>query len=149
MQRPCLCEPDVYPVWCERHQCHKTAGWVRLCHADDGYWRAWEEGWGPGQRGEPTEARTVTARRAGGPGTELKRILRRVGIKARCGCGCTHMARQMDAWGPDGCETRLDKIVDHLEREAKKRRLPIPFRRTLARLLVRRAIRQTRKKEAA
>lgn len=53
----------------------------------------------------------------------------------------------MDAWGPDGCETHLEKIVDHLEREAKKRKLPIPFRRTLARLLVRRAIRKARKAE--
>jgi hypothetical protein len=59
------------------------------------------------------------------------------------------MARQMNSWGPDGCERCLDKIVDHLEKEAKKRKLPIPFRRTLARLLVKRAIRLARKRGTA
>jgi len=149
MQRPCQCDPDAYPIWCERHQVHKTAGWVRLCRSDDAYWRAWEEGWGPGQRSEATERRAVPARHAGGPGTELKRILLAFGIKAASGCNCAGMARQMDGWGPGGCEKRLEKIVDHLEKEAKRRKLPIPFRRTLARLLVRRAIRLARKRGVA
>ncbi len=136
---------------CERHGIRKTAHWVELCRRRGEYWRAWEEGRGPSQaqttsrkNGHPTSGRVVAA----GPGTELKRILLGFGIKPGCGCDCARMARQMNSWGPDGCERRLDTIVDHLEKEAKRRRLPIPFRRTLARLLVRRAIRKARKAES-
>jgi hypothetical protein len=40
------CEPG----WCERHQVHKPAGLVHLCQTNERYFRAWEEGRGPGQR---------------------------------------------------------------------------------------------------
>lgn len=136
-------------VWCERHKTKKTAHWVRLCQTRLDYWQAWEEGRGPGQAHEPLPKTEPPRRPVPGPGTELKRILLRFGIKARCGCDCARMARQMNNWGPDGCEIHLAKIVDHLEKEAKRRKVPIPFRRTLARLLVRRAIRRARKKETA
>jgi len=81
-----------------------------------------------------------------GPGTELKALLAKWGIVETGGCNCRAMARKMDTWGVDGCEEHMDEILDHMEAEATKRRLPIPFRRSLTKLLVNRAIRNARKK---
>lgn len=147
MPPQCHCEPSGYPFYCERHKVKKTAHWVRLCQTRPDYFQAWEDGRGPGQ--VHASLPKAESPRRGCPGTELKRILLGFGIKAASGCNCAGMARQMDGWGPGGCEKRLETIVDHLEKEAKRRRLPIPFRRTLARLLVRRAIRLARKRGVA
>lgn len=78
-----------------------------------------------------------------GPGTELKKLLRLIGIKATPTCPCNARARQMDVWGPDECEKRLDEIVAWLEEEAGKRRLP--FVRAVAATVVKSAIRKARK----
>jgi hypothetical protein len=50
----------------------------------------------------------------------------------------------MDDEGCDWCEKNLELITDWLEEEAQRRRLP--FVRTFAALLVKRAIRNARKK---
>jgi hypothetical protein len=44
------CEPG----WCERHKCNKSPRMVELCGSADhpGYWHAWENGYGPGQKGK-------------------------------------------------------------------------------------------------
>lgn len=39
-----------------------------------------------------------------GPGTELKKILTKLGINPGPSCGCNSKAAQMDIWGIDGCE---------------------------------------------
>src|SRR4051812_47283783 len=39
-----------------------------------------------------------------GPGTELKRILSKLGINPGPNCSCNARAAQMDTWGIDGCE---------------------------------------------
>lgn len=49
----CHCEPREYPFWCERHKARKTPHWVRLCQTRPDYFRAWEEGRGPGQNQNP------------------------------------------------------------------------------------------------
>ena len=54
------------------------------------------------------------------------------------------MARQMDAWGPDGCLKHMDKILDVMQAEAKRRNLP--FFRLAGRTLVKIAVRRARKK---
>lgn len=46
-----------------------------------------------------------------GPGTELKKLLKEIGIEENPRCDCNAKARQMDAWGIDGCQERLDTIV--------------------------------------
>ena len=46
-----------------------------------------------------------------GPGTELKAMLRMLGIEPTAACDCNQKATQMDAWGPDGCEQHFDEIV--------------------------------------
>jgi hypothetical protein len=82
----------------------------------------------------------------GGPGTELKKLLRLVGITATPTCPCNARAAQMDVWGADECETRLDEIVGWLREEAGRRHLP--FSATVARQAVLLAIRRARKAAA-
>jgi hypothetical protein len=77
-----------------------------------------------------------------GPGTELKKLLKLVGITATPNCSCNARARTMDANGCDWCEAHLDEIVGWLREEATKRKLP--FIDAAGRLLVRRAIARAR-----
>lgn len=82
-----------------------------------------------------------------GPGTELKALLKKVGITASPGCSCNKRAQVMDAnesKEPGWCEANLETICDWLQEEATKRKLP--FIRMAAKILVRQAIRNARKK---
>lgn len=76
-------------------------------------------------------------------GDELSAILKMLGLGAIEGCKCKKRARQMNEWGPDGCERNIDVIVGWLEEEAKNRKLP--FIRWGAKTLVRVAIRRARR----
>jgi len=79
---------------------------------------------------------------ASGPGTELKKLLGRFGIKSTPNCSCNARAAQMDVWGPDECERRLDEIVDWLGEEAQRRKRL--FSRLVAAQVVKLAIRRAR-----
>ena len=82
-----------------------------------------------------------------GPGTELKALLKKVGITASPGCSCNKRAQVMDeneSKEPGWCEANLETICDWLQEEATKRKLP--FIRMAAKILVRQAIRNARKK---
>lgn len=46
-----------------------------------------------------------------GPGTELKRLIASLGINPSPSCDCNAKARQMDAWGVEGCKKNRDQIV--------------------------------------
>jgi hypothetical protein len=81
-----------------------------------------------------------------GPGTELKGLLKWIGITSSPTCSCNARAKQMDEWGPDVCEARLPEIVQWLEDEATRRRLP--FVRFAAEQAVKLAIRRARKSAA-
>jgi hypothetical protein len=83
---------------------------------------------------------------SGGAGTELKKLLRFIGITAKPNCSCNTKARVMDERGIEWCEKNAGVIVTWLEQEAKRRRLP--FVRTAGMAIVRRAI-KTAKKRAA
>jgi len=76
----------------------------------------------------------------GGPGTELKKLLRLVGIKDKGGCRCNSRAREMDRQGADWCRENIDLIVSWLREEAKARKLP--FSAVATKLLVRIAIKK-------
>ena len=78
-----------------------------------------------------------------GPGTELKKLLKLIGITASPTCSCNARARTMDGNGCDWCEANVDTIVSWLREEATKRGLP--FVDLAGRLLVKRAIRNARK----
>jgi len=84
-------------------------------------------------------------RKAGGPGTELERILGRFGIRPHKGCKCKRRATIMDHRGDEWCSQNINKIVGWMHEEAKQRRLP--FSRRLAALLVKHAIKRSRNKQ--
>jgi hypothetical protein len=83
---------------------------------------------------------------ANGPGTELKKLLAKVGITATPDCACNAKAREMDARGCDWVEENEATVVGWLREEAAKRRLP--FFDAAGRVLVRRAIANARKEQA-
>ena len=78
-----------------------------------------------------------------GPGAELKKLLSLIGLSASPDCSCNQRAAQMNLWGPDACEQRIDEIVGWLREEAKNRGLP--FIDAAGRMLVRRAIANARR----
>lgn len=63
-----------------------------------------------------------------GVGTELKKILSYINIKATPNCSCNKRAKYMNEKGIEWCKTHKDLICDWLKEEAKKRKLPfVPF----------------------
>lgn len=78
-----------------------------------------------------------------GPGTELKKLLAKVGITATLDCSCNARAAEMDRQGVEWCEANLDAIVGWLREQAAARGLP--FLDFAGRLLVRRAISNARR----
>jgi hypothetical protein len=73
-----------------------------------------------------------------GVGTELKQLIRKMGIRPTESCNCESRALIMDSEGPGWCRSNLKTIVDWLAEEAANRSMP--FNRTVAKLLVLRAI---------
>jgi len=91
----------------------------------------------PGAAGTGSPSTPIT-----GPGSRLKAILGRLGIKSMGGCRCNARAREMDLRGPDWCLAHIDQIVLWLREEATRRKLF--FADWPARLLIRLAIAQSR-----
>ena len=79
-----------------------------------------------------------------GPGTELKKLLSRIGITPKAGCKCLARAVEMDIRGCEWCESNIDTIVGWLREEATKQGLP--FIDAAGRLLVQRAIANARRR---
>lgn len=80
-----------------------------------------------------------------GPGSELKQLLTKFGIHSKANCSCNKRATYMDQMGNDWVEKNIDTVVGWLEEEAKKRRLP--FLKTAGKILVKKAIANSRKKQ--
>ena len=78
-----------------------------------------------------------------GPGTELKKLLSKIGITPKPGCKCLSRAVEMDIRGCDWCETNVPTIVGWLREEAENRRLP--FIDAAGTVLVKRAISNARR----
>jgi hypothetical protein len=87
-------------------------------------------------------------RPAAGPGTELSRLLKKIGIEPTPTCSCRAKAAEMDAWGCDEAARpeRIDEVVAVMRSEAAARGLP--FLDAAGRMLVRRAIANARREEA-
>lgn len=81
-----------------------------------------------------------------GPGTELKKLLKKIGITASPTCSCNTKAKIMDKNGIEWCENNLDTIVGWLKEEAIKRNLP--FIDMAGRILVNRAIKNAKRNKA-
>lgn len=88
-----------------------------------------------------------------GPGSHLLRLLRVAHWFAGKSCGCEAYAAQMNLWGPDKCEKRIQEIVSHLVGQADKfvisNLLPHETKASVARAAVIEAIRQSRESLAA
>ena len=90
----------------------------------------------------------------GGPGTQLKSLLRDwLGIEASPTCSCNAMARRMDSFGPDWCEGEgMAEILDVMRTQHMKRweagKTILPWTDAGARQLVLLACRRSRAKAA-
>jgi len=87
-----------------------------------------------------------------GPGSQLWRLLAALGVAHSEDCGCLTKARQMNAWGVEGCRAALDEIASWLVDEARRREWPAVVcaaGRWPAKQLVRLAIRRAEKAERA
>jgi hypothetical protein len=80
-------------------------------------------------------------------GTELKGLLKRVGIEASPDCSCNHRAATMDQMGCQWVKDNAEMVVDWLGEEANKRGLPFfrPAGKALVALAVRLAERKSQK----
>lgn len=58
-----------------------------------------------------------------GPGTELKKLLSRIGITAKPNCKCNARAREMDARGCDWVIENIETVSQWLQEEAQRRGL--------------------------
>lgn len=105
------------------------------------------DGWtvDTGHPAYPATARPgfVRRRRAAGPGTELKKLLSRLGITATPDCSCNARADLMDDRGVEWCLANVGEIVGWMREEAVKRGLP--FVDMAGRMLVNRAIRNAQR----
>jgi hypothetical protein len=77
-------------------------------------------------------------------GTELKGLLKRIGIVAAPNCSCNSRANLMDQMGCQWTRDNLETVVDWLGEESAKRGLP--FVRLAGRAIVSLAIRRAEKK---
>lgn len=92
-------------------------------------------------RGTPPDPKPVVEE---GPGTELKALLKRIGITAKPGCKCNARAYEMNAMGCDWCEANIELISSWLQEEAAARKLPYVEAAGMA--LIHLAISRARKK---
>ncbi len=100
-------------------------------------------GQGAGKKGEPQKTEEIEG---AGPGTELKKLLGKLGIAVTPDCPCSAHAALMDQNGCDWCEQNLATILGWMREESARRE--VIFIEKPARFLVKRAIAKARRKEA-
>jgi hypothetical protein len=91
----------------------------------------------------PKQTKIITNSEDIGVGTELKKLLKIVGITASPTCSCNARAKTMNENGIQWCEDNKDTILGWLEEEANKRNLP--FSSYLATILINFAIKKAKK----
>ena len=80
---------------------------------------------------------------SGGPGTELKALLSKIGIRSSPTCSCNKRAKTMDENGIAWCEQNVETICDWLAEESAKRKLP--FLRAAGKVIIHMAIKRAKK----
>lgn len=78
-----------------------------------------------------------------GPGTILSQMISSIGIKSSPTCSCRRHALEMNEKGVEWCEQNIPTIIEWLKEESTKRN--IPFIESLAILIVKRAIKKSKK----
>jgi hypothetical protein len=81
-----------------------------------------------------------------GPGSILSGMIASMGIKTTPTCSCKKHAIEMNENGCDWCEQNMSTILKWLKEESAKRNLP--FIETVAKMMVQRAIRTSRRLKA-
>lgn len=71
---------------------------------------------------EPTQSKDIDIGQ--GAGTELKKLLKLIGITSSPTCGCNAKAKYMNEKGIQWCKDNVDTIAEWLKEEADKRKLP-------------------------
>jgi hypothetical protein len=139
------------PCVIEEHQCFlyprpdQEQGWIPLGNNSYVNEEECEENCPPTD--PPTPGGRTMPTTTTGPGTHLKNMLKAFGIKAKeKGCGCKSMEKKMNKGGPQWCRDHKAEILDHLAKEAKKRKLP--FVRIAAEKVLNLAIRRAEKDSA-
>lgn len=94
----------------------------------------------------PSSPKFQTTEIIGGAGTELKKLLKLIGITASPTCSCNARAKTMDENGTLWCEDNKNIILEWLQEEATKRNLP--FSSYLATALINLAIKKAKKAQA-
>lgn len=80
-----------------------------------------------------------------GAGTELKKLLSKIGITSSPNCKCNMYAAFMNNMGTEWCTDNIDTIISWLAEEARKRHLP--FVRVVVKQVIKMAIKRAIKKE--
>lgn len=78
-----------------------------------------------------------------GPGTQLSKMIKSLGIHMSDSCSCRRHALTMNEKGNDWCEQNVDTIVGWLRDEASRRGLP--FIDMIGKVMVNRAIKKSKK----
>lgn len=76
-----------------------------------------------------------------GPGTELKKLLAKFGVKPEAGCNCMAYVAKMNLKGVAWTRDNIDLIAEHMESEARQRGWKLPMMRGAAKMLIRVALR--------
>ncbi len=82
---------------------------------------------------------------AGGAGTELQNLIAKIGLRPGLNCKCGHHIREMNTNGVEWCKQNVATISAWLREEAQGARLP--FTEIGAKLLIRKAISNAKKKQ--
>ncbi len=80
-----------------------------------------------------------------GAGTELKNLIAKFGLKPGLNCKCGQHIREMDQKGVEWCEQNVATISGWLREEAQRAKLP--FTEIGAKLLIKKAISNAKKKQ--
>lgn len=116
---------------------------VRACAEHSGPWRdeAKAEMQMPtlGGAAIPTAVEPAKPVPGFGPGTELKKLLMRLGIEEQPNCPCNARMLQMDYWGVQGCRDHLEEIIGWMN-EAKGFLSPASFAAAAAKVATSRLV---------
>jgi hypothetical protein len=129
-EKPCMC---TGPGMCPRFNINQTEYAWRVCSEQCtekypcspekslAYRKKWAGEKKPKVKGKPRKQRIVKKPTwGGGVGTELKDLLKSIGIEEKSGCGCSDMAAKMDKWGVEGCRTHRNDILKWLRGKQKE-----------------------------
>lgn len=105
--------------FCERHQVEKPAHFVKLCQTNLVYFRAWEQGRGPGQNMgavNPKQKPKINSR----IGDILASKFESLGIVPVPGCPCHAVQKALNEVTPEAALSNIDHWTHALQRSARK-----------------------------